>query len=594
MANFGQHVSGFSPDGKLFALICEQGTLRIWDTDTNELKQEYAPNLQVVGQCCTLTWLLVDTKGTKKKIADSNENQDNVGLYIVIGTSKGKVALYSYALGKIEYNLKGQGHSGRITSIIYNNAGQLFTCGVDCQVILWSVTEQKKMSHWSVGPEKPNCIAFNKVSNTLVVGSRQIKVYSVTTHELLESFTGHVSDICLLDSFTVNDIEYVTSCASMERLICLWKIDLKGKNKTPVSTFIMEDIARCLSCQLDKNRLLKISSITRRGLINLYYIETENLISTKPFKPTVTIQIASDNANIIEPIPAIAISLQHGKKTKDFLFGYGDQRFLIFENFTPALKEKLEVLVRNNPKKILRQNLDKKASNTLSQSKTLIPAYYLNEVVHKSAIKMPQKKSADLPLQSRLQNLGLINDTPQVQSQCKVQLLVQALHSKDTELLHSVLFTNDENCILLTLQKLPSRYVGTLINELTMLMELNQTNVFYAIKWLKTLIRTHSSQMLAMGANELSNRFEACMGIIEHRTVYVSDMSKLCGRINLIVKQMKGNTDGNMVKEDFFTYYDKDSAELDDSFDILTSNEDNPDKVKEEKNIIENGLKVHD
>ncbi|TMW52243.1 hypothetical protein DOY81_002710, partial [Sarcophaga bullata] len=59
MALGAQHVLGFSPDGKLFAFINDQGILRIWDTDTNELKQEYTPNLHLSGPCSALVWISV-------------------------------------------------------------------------------------------------------------------------------------------------------------------------------------------------------------------------------------------------------------------------------------------------------------------------------------------------------------------------------------------------------------------------------------------------------------------------------------------------------------------------------------------------------
>lgn len=59
MALGAQHVLGFSPDGKLFAFINDQGILRIWDTDTNELKQEYTPNLHLAGPCSALVWISV-------------------------------------------------------------------------------------------------------------------------------------------------------------------------------------------------------------------------------------------------------------------------------------------------------------------------------------------------------------------------------------------------------------------------------------------------------------------------------------------------------------------------------------------------------
>ncbi|CAD7012947.1 unnamed protein product [Ceratitis capitata] len=60
-----------------------------------------------------------------------------------------------------------------------------------------------------------------------------------------------------------------------------------------------------------------------------------------------------------------------------------------------------------------------------------------------------------MPMESRLQNLNLNvapgSGTPQAQS--KVQLLVQALHSKDNVLLRSVLHTHDVKTIQLTLHK---------------------------------------------------------------------------------------------------------------------------------------------
>lgn len=59
MAFGGQHVLGFSPDGKLFALINDQGVLRIWDTETNELQQEYTPNLHLAEPCSALVWISV-------------------------------------------------------------------------------------------------------------------------------------------------------------------------------------------------------------------------------------------------------------------------------------------------------------------------------------------------------------------------------------------------------------------------------------------------------------------------------------------------------------------------------------------------------
>lgn len=56
-----QHVSEFSPDGKLYAFINADGKLKIWDTESNQLKQEYVPNLHLSAPCTCFTWIRINT-----------------------------------------------------------------------------------------------------------------------------------------------------------------------------------------------------------------------------------------------------------------------------------------------------------------------------------------------------------------------------------------------------------------------------------------------------------------------------------------------------------------------------------------------------
>lgn len=58
-----QHVSEFSPDGKLFAFINSEGKLKIWDTEQNQQKQEYIPNLHLSAPCTCFTWITTTSGG---------------------------------------------------------------------------------------------------------------------------------------------------------------------------------------------------------------------------------------------------------------------------------------------------------------------------------------------------------------------------------------------------------------------------------------------------------------------------------------------------------------------------------------------------
>jgi U3 small nucleolar RNA-associated protein 5 len=55
------HLKCFSPNQKLFSYIDSDGKLKIWDVESNELKQEYTPNLHLSTPCTTLIWIEVNT-----------------------------------------------------------------------------------------------------------------------------------------------------------------------------------------------------------------------------------------------------------------------------------------------------------------------------------------------------------------------------------------------------------------------------------------------------------------------------------------------------------------------------------------------------
>lgn len=166
----------------------------------------------------------------------------------------------------------------------------------------------------------------------------------------------------------------------------------------------------------------------------MHLLFLSSIKSEKPIKPKVTISIASDSATVTQPIPALAASLQHSKRPNEILFGYGDKHFMIFEHLEPNFNEKMQVLVRGDPKKLYTK---KPGSNKDQGSlKILTPIINTEDVYYKSALTVPKKnlKSIEMPMESRLQNLNLnapagTTVTPQAQS--KVQLLVQSLHSKD-------------------------------------------------------------------------------------------------------------------------------------------------------------------
>ncbi|TDG50988.1 hypothetical protein AWZ03_002643 [Drosophila navojoa] len=548
-----KHVLGFSSNGgKLFAVIDEQGTLRVWDTEANALKQEFTPNLHLSGNCTALTWISINAPRSKKS-RKSQPLDDSTPIgehYIALGTSKGTVVLFSVAEGKIVRVFKGDKHDGAVSSITYDNDGHLYTVGSDCKAMEWSVANERCIRQWLVGPEKPLYVAILPKSRTLAVASRQLKVYDIDKKELVETFTGHSGEINAINSFECGDNEYVITTARMERVISFWKIDRKGRNKASVCTLLMEDVAHSLACEVRDDGQLRIASVTRNGNIHIYLLNAESISAEKYIKPKVSLQIASDGANTVEPIHAIAAHfVKDAQRSEEILFGYGSRRLLQFERYTPNYAEKLNVIVRAEPKKLFAKN-KRSEQGTEAALKAQVPIVSHNEVEYNSALPLSNKKVRnDVPMEARLQNLSLqamkLPDG-KLQSQSKTQLLMQALHSQDQNMLRTVLASDDEKTVQLTIDRLPLEYIGPLINELSKLLQGKAASVKCALRWLQTLATTHTSIMMSEDKEELRDKLGICLGIAEQRLLCITEAMQVSGRVNLIISQMKRNASNDL------------------------------------------------
>lgn len=66
------HVSEYSLDGKFYASISYDGKLKIWDTETSDLRQEFVPQLHLTVPFTCLTWINVDHTGFPQKVTYIN------------------------------------------------------------------------------------------------------------------------------------------------------------------------------------------------------------------------------------------------------------------------------------------------------------------------------------------------------------------------------------------------------------------------------------------------------------------------------------------------------------------------------------------
>jgi len=161
-----------------------------------------------------------------------------------------------------------------------------------------------------------------------------------------------------------------------------------------------------------------------------------SLSAEKFVKPKVSLQIVSDGAETVEPLLAVAAHfVTDSNRSHEILFGYGSRQQLQFERFTPNYGEKLNVIVRADPKKLYAKKKGKEQPGYQAATKVQKPIVNQKNVEYNSALPISQKKvQNEVPMEARLEHLkiqGTKLSGGKLLTQSKTQLLMQALHSKD-------------------------------------------------------------------------------------------------------------------------------------------------------------------
>lgn len=418
------HVMEFSSDGKLFAYIDDSGKLKIWDTEKNQLKQEYVPNLHLASPITCLKWIEVavgERKGGKKS-QKKKQRKEEVKVYLVLGTSSGKVVLYSYAEGQIEREFLGTGHSDAVTDLFYDEVETIYSCGADSKVIKWGLADGgKELQAFRVGKQKLTAIAV--VENSVIVASRGIKVYNLETESFEKTFTGHSGVVSVIKTFTHDGKNYFLTVSKTERIVSMWCLDADAD---AIGAFVTDDSVVQISITVFSDQL-KLTAVNRVGVVHMYIQDLNKIRVAKPVKKRLNLQIVSEAVNnVSEPIPVVACVI--GLGDNELLIAYGDRMLLTFEHVQPDQSTKENILVRQNPKKFKKQSdMDiQKLHNVVVPVVEKGNVEYLNQVT----ASRKDLKPIDTPLQTRLENLSM-GKAGDPQPKNMARLLIQGLHSKD-------------------------------------------------------------------------------------------------------------------------------------------------------------------
>uniref|UniRef100_A0A8W7P7W1 Small-subunit processome Utp12 domain-containing protein n=1 Tax=Anopheles coluzzii TaxID=1518534 RepID=A0A8W7P7W1_ANOCL len=593
----------FSPCGKYCAYISQQGKFVVHDVETSDIHQVYTPNMHLNVPCTSFAWFQVGGDApakTKKKSKKARASLgENVQLLVAFGTSKGGVAFYSLATASIERSCKGDGHTAPITAIYFNashNPDTLYTAGADGKVIEWSISQCKQQKVHHIGVEKLSCVLAH--GDKILTGAKQLKLWDAESGTVERTLAGHTANTQLLQLISLDEEHvYALSGSVNDRNLSLWSLSDEDATSA-VAAFALDDVPEYIAPKI-VDRKLHLVAVSRTGVAHYFVRDMGKLSVKKPYRAAHTFEIAVDTVSTkkqaVDRLPVFVATVQYAAQQEQILLGYGTEHSVRFEHIAIEEDVKQNVIIRE-PMKVM----EGKAKDGELKAKTPI----LDKVEYLNSANSARKsvKEVEIPMEVRLENLS----TPKTSSKNMIHLLMQGMHSRDATLLKSVFAVDDAEMIQQTLERLPSQYVSPLLNELSHLMQMKTMHVKTAVCWLKPLISIHASQLMALGSINLLANFSTCLGIIEYRVEHLNSLSKLRGRLGLLIDQIDRSknqaanlddiTSGNVLvyqegdDSDVESMLEKDDPDLPGSSnEEMYDDDDDDDDGEEDETVHENG-----
>lgn len=383
-------------------------------------------------------------------------------------------------------------------------------------------------------------------------------MWNADSNQLVQSFTGHSSDVIILKSFETDSEEnFILSASRNDRNLSLWKISESGE-KSAYGNFTLLNNSPSYVDYFYAGKQLRIACICRNESISYFDVNFVSIKSKKPVKVKFTLEIASSDVGNATHIPITCASVQ---SSSDLLIGYGD--LLMKFELLPYLQDtKNVILTRKNPMQLDIVKKKKKEDNKNEALNLVTPITDKNaEVLNVISAKKRSQKPAEIPLGVRFDNLT-VGTSSRPNAKKLTYQLIQGLHGSDANILRTVLRQCDEETVRHTIKYLPAQYVMSLVNELSLLMSKKTAGSETALIWLRYLIQIHASSLMACGHLNLLNTFGTTLGIIDHRTQNLPNLMRLRGRLDLLVDQLKQTSefDDEIHNENVLVY--EDSGEL--------------------------------
>ncbi|XP_056151596.1 WD repeat-containing protein 43 [Lampris incognitus] len=603
----------FSPKSRQYLALCAQdGRLRIWNTDSKTLHQEYVPTAHLSATCTCIAWgpcrTVKEGPQRKKRKSEATGQVEQKADLLAMGTAAGSILIYSTAKGALHCTLDG-GHSGGVNCVQWHPEDSLLYSGSeDTYIIEWDLQTGKTRRKWKADQSSVTSLCVSPDGKLLLSAGQIIKMWNLETKEVYRKFTGHSTAVTTLCFATTRPPDsnglYFLSGAAHDRFLSVWQVREDGKEKHSVVSFTLTDEPRHIDLftSNSKEEAMRLAVVCKDGQLHLFE-HFLNGACKKPLLPSCTVQMSGVEDSPV-PIPLLAAALGTDKQT--VMLAYGNHLQPVMEKveinmgarhvcLTRDVKTTLALYVETSVSKV-------KTPVVNAQSKMLVPGLPGHQAPVKPSSQASEKRkkgmdNKEMSIEERLGEIdlsrvsadsGALKGMASLQTDNFAVLLVQGLESKDANILNKVFQTRKDGVIKKTVARLPLPAVLPMIEEISKRLQGHPFTAVLMVRWLKAVLMHHTSYLSSLP--DLVTQLGVLYHMIESRVRMFHKLTKLHGKLYLLTTQMaasKSSNTGVDVDHTAKLVYEEESDEDEASGDEGLLPDDNSDHWEEEEETEE-------
>ncbi|KAF9411819.1 WD repeat-containing protein 43 [Podila epigama] len=605
------HHSSFSPDGGLNYCIVTPGAdhyrLRVFDTTTGNLKNDYEEK-EGDGKWTSVSWGSVEEASAgKKKKRTSNT-------VIALGHTNGQISIFSLVHGNVVHELRGS-HTGKVNDFCFSKDGTRgFSAGEDGLICEWDIVQGVELSKFQAESKSVKKVQLNHAETMLLTAGHSMKLWDIKSRDIIKNFTGHASSITNV-VFSAND-KFLASTAEQDRFINLWDCTRENQQEGNITALTLDNTVSLIAISAD-NALLAISEEGTAGLWqNAQSVSGTSSVGAKASKKKRYTTRACDCLVKVESmrgdkeiIPLLAGSFT---PQNSMILARGSTIKPVFEkveflNEDGSLKTKELTMTRSPVTGFLIDEAAQTAMNLKAtkkaydeESMTVVgasdfaiaaPSMVADSDEEKDAPKLEgrtmEEKLQDLVVEDSTANA---DDKKSKQTNKKYatpkanslqQMLIQALHSNDLQLLEACLMFRNETVIRNTIRRMPTAYVVPFLTQVIHKFQQKPNRGEALLEWIKAVLLVHTAYLMTVP--DLIEKLSHFYQTLDARVSVFQKLLNLNGRLDLVMGQieLRQQYESGSTNEASTVYVEDEDEEEGDDHDQDMSDGDEDDLVDE-------------